>query len=105
LPGAIDRPQIARRKGGNEIVFSRKSAGPGRSTTWCGGCWPMISPRASGWRVVDESAAKPPPGVTLVVEVSRFDADRSGAGHPDRPLGDARPDRRPAPAAQRIDDR
>jgi uncharacterized lipoprotein YmbA len=47
-----------------------------------------------------ESSAKPPPGVTIAVEVSRFDADESGAvtlaarwealGPTGRPLGPAR---------------
>ena len=80
LPGAIDRPQIARRKGGNEIVFSEEER-------WAGPLDDMmrrvladdLAARLPAGVSLIESAAKPPPGLTIAVEVSRFDADESGA--------------------------
>jgi uncharacterized lipoprotein YmbA len=79
LPGAIDRPQIARRKGGNEIVFSEEER-------WAGPLDDMVrrvladdlAARLPAGVSLIESAAKPPPGLTIAVEVSRFDADESG---------------------------
>ncbi len=80
LPGALDRPQIARRKAGNEIVFSEEER-------WAGPLDDMmrrvladdLAARLPAGVSLIESAATPPPGVTLAVEVSRFDADESGA--------------------------
>ena len=80
LPGALDRPAIARRKGGNEIVFSDEER-------WAGPLDDMVrrvladdiaAHLPAGVALVD-SAARPPPGVTIAVEVSRFDADETGA--------------------------
>src|SRR5205823_1360751 len=79
LPGALDRPQIARRKGGNEIVFADEER-------WAGPLDDMVrrvladdlAARLPAGVNLIESAAKPPPGVTIAVEVSRFDADESG---------------------------
>jgi uncharacterized lipoprotein YmbA len=79
LPGALDRPQIARRKGGNEIVFSDEER-------WAGPLDDMVrrvladdlAARLPAGVSLIESSAKPPPGVTIAVEVSRFDADESG---------------------------
>jgi uncharacterized lipoprotein YmbA len=79
LPGALDRPQIARRKAGNEIVFSEEER-------WAGPLDDMVrrvladdlAARLPAGVSLIESAASPP-GVTLAVEVSRFDADESGA--------------------------
>jgi uncharacterized protein len=80
LPGALDRPQIARRKAGNEIVFSEEER-------WAGPLDDMVrrvladdlAVRLPAGVSLIESAATPPPWVTLAVEVSRFDADESGA--------------------------
>ena len=80
LPGALDRPQIARRKAGNEIVFSEEER-------WAGPLDDMVrrvladdlAARLPAGVSLIESAATTPPGVTLAVEVSRFDADESGA--------------------------
>jgi uncharacterized lipoprotein YmbA len=101
LPGALDRPQIARRKGGNEIVFSDEER-------WAGPLDDMVrrvltddlAARLPAGVSLIESSAKPPPGVTIAVEVSRFDADEAGAvtlsarwealGPTGRPLGPAR---------------
>jgi len=101
LPGALDRPQIARRKGGNEIVFSDEER-------WAGPLDDMVrrvladdlAARLPAGVSLIESAAKPPPGVIIAVEVSRFDADESGnvtltarweaLGPAGRPLGPAR---------------
>jgi uncharacterized protein len=79
LPGALDRPQIARRKGGNEIVFSDEER-------WAGPLDDMVrrvladdlAARLPAGVSLIESSAKPPPGVTIAVEVSRFDADEAG---------------------------
>jgi uncharacterized protein len=101
MPGTLDRPQIARRKGGNEIVFSDEER-------WAGPLDDMVrrvladdlAARLPAGVSLIESAAKPPPGVTIAVEVSRFDADESGAvtlaarwealGPTGSPLGPAR---------------
>jgi uncharacterized lipoprotein YmbA len=101
LPGAVDRPQIARRRGGNEIVFSDEER-------WAGPLDDMVrrvladdlAARLPAGMSLVENAAKPPPGVTIAVEISRFDADESGAvtlaarwealGSAGRPLGPPR---------------
>jgi uncharacterized protein len=80
LPGAVDRPQIARRRGGNEIVFSEEER-------WAGPLDDMmrrvladdLAARLPASVMLVESAAKPPPGVTIALDVSRFDADESGS--------------------------
>ena len=79
VPGALDRPQIARRKGGNEIVFSEEER-------WAGPLDDMLrrvladdlAARLPAGVMLVESSARPPPGVTLALDVSRFDADESG---------------------------
>ena len=80
VPGALDRPQIARRKGGNEIVFSEEER-------WAGPLDDMLrrvladdlAARLPAGVMLVESSARPPPGVTIALDVSRFDADESGA--------------------------
>ena len=80
LPSALDRPQIARRRGGNEIVFSEEER-------WAGPLDDMmrrvladdLAARLPAGVMLVESSAKPPPGVTIALDVSRFDADESGA--------------------------
>ena len=79
LPGALDRPQIARRRGANEIVFSEEER-------WAGPLDDMLrrvladdlAARLPAGVMLVESSAKPPPGVTIALDVSRFDADESG---------------------------
>ena len=79
VPGALDRPQIARRKGGNEIVFAEEER-------WAGPLDDMLrrvladdpAARLPAGVMLVESGAKPPPGVTIALDVSRFDADESG---------------------------
>jgi uncharacterized lipoprotein YmbA len=101
LPGALDRPQIARRRGGNEIVFADEER-------WAAPLDDMVrrlladdlAARLPAGSSLVESAAKPPPGITLAVEISRFDADESGTvtlaarwealGPNGRPLGPPR---------------
>ena len=101
LPGALDRPQIARRKGGNEIVFSEEER-------WAGPLDDMVrrvladnlAARLPAGISLVENAAKPPPGITIAVDISRFDADETGAatlaarwealGPTGRPLGPPR---------------
>jgi uncharacterized protein len=100
LPGALDRPQLARRRGGYEIVFSEEER-------WAGPFDDMLR------RVLaDDLAARLPPGwafaasgpqaaaVTIALDISRFDADEQGAvtlvahwqmlGRNGAPLGPAR---------------
>jgi uncharacterized lipoprotein YmbA len=80
LPGALDRPQIARRRGANEIVFSEEER-------WAGPLDDMLrrvladdlAARLPAGVMLVESSAKPPPGATIALDVSRFDADESGA--------------------------
>jgi uncharacterized lipoprotein YmbA len=80
LPGALDRPQIARRRGANEIVFSEEER-------WAGPLDDMmrrvladdLAARLPAGVMLVESSARPPPGVTIALDVSRFDADESGA--------------------------
>jgi uncharacterized lipoprotein YmbA len=80
LPGALDRPQIARRRGVNEIVFSEEER-------WAGPLDDMLrrvladdlAARLPAGVMLVESSAKPPPGATIALDVSRFDADESGA--------------------------
>jgi len=101
LPGALDRPQIARRRGGNEIVFSEEER-------WAGPLDDMmrrvladdLAARLPAGVSLIESAATTPPGVTLALDVSHFDADESGTvtlvahwealGPTGRPLGTPR---------------
>ena len=101
LPGALDRPQIARRKAGNEIVFSEEER-------WAGPLDDMmrrvladdLAARLPAGVSLIESAATTPPGVTIALDVSRFDADESGTvtlvahwealGPTGRPLGTPR---------------
>jgi uncharacterized lipoprotein YmbA len=80
LPGALDRPQIARRRGANEIVFSEEER-------WAGPLDDMLrrvladdlAARLPAGVMLVESSAKPPPGATIALDVSRFDADETGA--------------------------
>jgi uncharacterized lipoprotein YmbA len=101
LPGALDRPQIARRRGGNEIVFSDEER-------WAGPLDDMVrrvladnlAARLPAGISLVENAAKPPHGITIAVDISRFDADETGAatlaarwealGPTGRPLGPPR---------------
>jgi uncharacterized lipoprotein YmbA len=79
VPGALDRPQIARRRGANEIVFSEEER-------WAGPLDDMLrrvlaedlAARLPAGVMLVESSAKPPPGATIALDVSRFDADESG---------------------------
>jgi uncharacterized lipoprotein YmbA len=79
VPGAIDRPQIARRRGGNEIVFSEEER-------WAGPLDDMLrrvladdlAARLPAGVMLVDSSAKPPAGATIALDVSRFDADESG---------------------------
>ena len=79
LPGALDRPQIARRRGANEIVFSEEER-------WAGPLDDMmrrvladdLAARLPAGVMLVESSAKPPPGATIALDVSRFDADEAG---------------------------
>jgi len=98
LPGALDRPSIARRRGGNEIVYTEEER-------WAGPLDDMVrraladdlAARLPAGVTLVESAARPPPGVTVAVEISRFDADETGVvtlaarwealGPTGRPLG------------------
>jgi uncharacterized lipoprotein YmbA len=80
LPGALDRPQIARRRGANEIVFSEEER-------WAGPLDDMLrrvladdlAARLPAGVMLVESSAKPPPVATIALDVSRFDADETGA--------------------------
>ncbi|HYU11022.1 MAG TPA: PqiC family protein [Stellaceae bacterium] len=80
LPGALDRPQIARRHAGNEIVFSEEER-------WAGPLDDMmrhvladdLAARLPAGVMLVESGAKQPPGVTIALDVSRFDADEAGS--------------------------
>jgi uncharacterized protein len=80
LPGALDRPALARRRGGNEIIYAEEER-------WAGPLDDMVrrvladdlAARLPAGISLVESAAKPPPGVTVAVEISRFDADETGA--------------------------
>jgi uncharacterized protein len=80
LPGALDRPSIARRRGGNEIFYAEEER-------WAGPLDDMVrrvladdlATRVPAGVVLVDSAAKPPPGITVAVELSRFDADETGA--------------------------
>ncbi len=71
LPGALDRPQIARRRGANEIVFSEEER-------WAGPLDDMMR-RVLADDLAARLPARPPPGLTLALDVSRFDADEAGA--------------------------
>jgi len=112
LPGALDRPALARRRGGNEIVYSEEER-------WAGPLDDMVrriladdlAARLPAGISLVESAAKPPPGVTIAVQISRFDADETGAvtlaarwealGPTGRPLGPPRESTIVAPGAGR----
>jgi uncharacterized lipoprotein YmbA len=101
LPGALDRPSIARRRGSNELVYVEEER-------WAGPLDDMVrrvladdlAARLPASVTLVESAAKPPPGVTIAVEISRFEADETGAvtlaarwealGPTGRPLGPPR---------------
>src|SRR5205823_6874587 len=80
LPGALDRTALARRRGGNEIVYSEDGrwAGPLADIVRRVLADDLAARLPAGISLV-ESAAKPPPGVTIAVEISRFDADETGA--------------------------
>jgi uncharacterized lipoprotein YmbA len=101
LPGALDRPAMARRRGGNEIVYSEEErwAGPLDDMVRRALADDLAARLPAGIALVD-SAAKPPPGITIAIEMSRFDADEAGTvtlaarwetlGPTGRPLGPAR---------------
>jgi uncharacterized protein len=79
LPGALDRPQIARRLGPNQLEYAE-------SDRWAGPLDDMtrrvlsadlrsLLP-ASTTMVADDSSA--PAEMTIAIDVSRFDADKGG---------------------------
>jgi uncharacterized protein len=101
LPGALNRPSIARRRGGNEIVYAEEERWAGPLDDMARGVLADdLAARLPAGISLVESAAKPPPGVTVAVEMSRFDADETGAvtlaarwealGPTGRPLGPPR---------------
>ena len=64
LPGALDRPALARRRGGNEIVYAEEER-------WAGPFDDMVR------RVLaDDLAARLPAGVTLVADAAALEAAR-----------------------------
>jgi uncharacterized protein len=79
LPGALDRPQIARRIGPNQFAFAE-------SDRWAGPLDDMVRRvltadlrpllPAGMALVADDTSA--PAALTVAVEVSRFDADKTG---------------------------
>ncbi len=79
LPGALDRPQIARRLGPNQLEFSDYDR-------WAGPLDSMIRQvleadlRAAlpvGMVLVDDNPSTPA-NVTIAVDITRFDADKTG---------------------------
>lgn len=79
LPGALDRPQIARRIGPNQLDYAE-------SERWAGPLDAMLQrvlaadlrPRLPpGAALIDNNSATPAK-LTIAVEITRFDADKSG---------------------------
>ena len=79
LPGALDRPQIARRLGPNQLEFSDYDR-------WAGPLDSMIrqvleadlrAALPAGTVLVDDNPSTPAE-VTIAVDVTRFDADKTG---------------------------
>ena len=79
LPGALDRPQIARRRGANEIAYSEEER-------WAAPLGEMLrrvladdlAARLPGAVVLGEAGSATPSAVTIALEVARFDADERG---------------------------
>jgi len=95
LPGALDRPQIARRRGANEIVFSEEER-------WAGPLDDMMR------RVLaDDLAARLPAAARADARARRVAVRRRRSRRRDinRPLGGAGADRCSARRPARIDDR
>ena len=79
LPGALDRPQIARRLGPNQLEYaeSERWAGPLDDMTrrvLSTDLRPLLP--ASTTMIADDSPASA--DITIVVEMGRFDADKEG---------------------------
>ncbi len=79
LPGALDRPQIARRLGPNQLEYSD-------SDRWAGPLDGMIrrvleadlrAALPAGMVLVDDDPSTPA-NVTIAVDITRFDADKAG---------------------------
>ena len=79
LPPALDRPQIARRRGANEIDYAEDER-------WAGALDEMVrrvlandlaGQLPAGMTLVDNATATPA-ALTVALDVSRFDADESG---------------------------
>ncbi len=79
LPGALDRPQIARRLGPNQLEFAAYDR-------WAGPLDSMIrrvleadlrARLPQGAVLVDDNPSAPA-NVTIAVDISRFDADKAG---------------------------
>jgi uncharacterized protein len=79
LPGALDRPQLARRRGPNQLDYAEDER-------WAGPLDAMVrrvlaedlATRLPPGRVMTEVGSDKPADVTLSVEVARFDADAAG---------------------------
>jgi uncharacterized lipoprotein YmbA len=79
LPGALDRPQIARRLGPNELEYaeSERWAGPLDEMTrrvLSTDLLPLLP--AGATMIADDSPT--PADMTIAIEMSRFDADKEG---------------------------
>ena len=79
LPGALDRPQIARQIGPNQLEYAE-------SDRWAGPLDDMVRrvlaadlrPLLPAGTALVASDSSAPAGLTVAVEVSRFDADKAG---------------------------
>ena len=79
LPGALDRPQIARQIGPNQLEYAE-------SDRWAGPLDDMVRrvlaadlrPLLPAGTALVASDLSAPAGLTVAVEVSRFDADKAG---------------------------
>ncbi len=101
LPGALDRPQIARQIGPNQLEYAE-------SDRWAGPLDDMVRrvlaadlrPLLPAGTALVASNSSAPADLTVAVEVSRFDADKTGRVTLDATLGnpgqERQGDRRPA---------
>jgi uncharacterized protein len=79
LPGALDRPQISRRVGPNQVDYAE-------GERWAGPLDEMIRrvlsadlrPRLPAGDVLIDNDSAAPADLTIAVDVARFDADQSG---------------------------
>jgi uncharacterized lipoprotein YmbA len=79
LPGALDRPQLARQIGPNQLEYAE-------SDRWAGPLDDMVRrvlaadlrPLLPAGTALVASDSSAPAGLTVAVEVSRFDADKAG---------------------------